>query len=53
MVARLAASDVEILMRGKAVDAVAEQLQPHLTPDAVRAGDGGERNPTLAAPVHD
>jgi hypothetical protein len=35
---------------GEAIDAVAEQLQPDLAFDAMRAGDTGERNPTRSSP---
>ena len=35
----------------QALDAVAEQLQPNLALDAMRAGDRGEGNPALAAIV--
>ena len=45
-------SDVEFAMGGEAVGAFAEQLEPQLALDAMDAGDGGKRNPTLAALAH-
>ena len=39
----------QLLLARQALDAVAEQLEPHLAFDAMRAGNGGKRNFTLAA----
>src|SRR6185369_17012952 len=50
--APLGTPNVQFLVVRKAVDAVAEQLQPDLALDALRAGDRGERDPTLAAIAH-
>src|SRR5690348_6604956 len=46
------ASDIELLVPGQALRAVTEQLEPQLAFDAMRAGNRGERDSTLAALAH-